>query len=95
MPIIPTSHDLLDAWFYRELLNREFVVLFGADRVIDNFHHFHVPCMDSFMIANIYKLCRGALPTIKDGGGLSALERAMEMGAITDEELFILLSGCD
>ena len=30
--------------------------------------------------------------SIEDGGGQSALERAMEMGAITDEELFILLS---
>lgn len=37
-------------------------------------------------------LCRGARSSIKDGGGLSVLERAMELGAITDEELFILLS---
>lgn len=37
-------------------------------------------------------LYRGARPSIKDGGGLSSLERAMEMGAITDEELFILLA---
>lgn len=36
--------------------------------------------------------CRGARRSIKDGGGLSALERAMEMGAITDEELFVLLA---
>lgn len=35
---------------------------------------------------------RGARPSIKDGGDLSALERAMELGAITDEELFILLA---
>ena len=35
---------------------------------------------------------RGARPSIKDGGGLSALERAMEMGAIADEELFLLLT---
>ncbi|XP_062172675.1 ADP-ribosylation factor GTPase-activating protein AGD4-like isoform X2 [Alnus glutinosa] len=42
-----------------------------------------------------FLLRRGARPSIKDGGGLSALERAMEMGAITDEELFILLSECD
>jgi Arf-GAP with coiled-coil, ANK repeat and PH domain-containing protein len=33
---------------------------------------------------------RGARTTIKDGGGLTALERRMELGAITDEELFIL-----
>lgn len=35
---------------------------------------------------------RGACASIKDGGGLGALERAMEMGAISDEELFVLLS---
>ncbi|XAR53204.1 hypothetical protein NMG60_11021657 [Bertholletia excelsa] len=39
-------------------------------------------------------LKRGARSSIKDGGGLGALERAMEMGAITDEELFVLLSEC-
>ncbi|TVU29142.1 hypothetical protein EJB05_20694, partial [Eragrostis curvula] len=33
---------------------------------------------------------RGARTTIKDGGGLTALERRMELGAITHEELFIL-----
>ncbi|XP_059442994.1 ADP-ribosylation factor GTPase-activating protein AGD4-like isoform X2 [Corylus avellana] len=42
-----------------------------------------------------FLLRRGARPSIKDGGGLSALERAMEMGAITDDELFILLSECE
>lgn len=34
---------------------------------------------------------RGAKPSVKDAAGHTALERAMEMGAITDEELFILL----
>ena len=38
---------------------------------------------------------RGARASIRDAGGLSALERAMEMGAITDEELFVLLSESD
>ncbi|XP_048434648.1 ADP-ribosylation factor GTPase-activating protein AGD4-like isoform X2 [Pyrus x bretschneideri] len=33
--------------------------------------------------------------SIEDGGRQSALERAMEMGAITDEELFILLARLD
>lgn len=37
---------------------------------------------------------RGARPSIEDDGGLSVLERAMEMGAITDEELFLLLAEC-
>ncbi|CAI9096938.1 OLC1v1033202C1 [Oldenlandia corymbosa var. corymbosa] len=40
-------------------------------------------------------LRRGAHGSIRDGGGLSALERAMEMGAITDEELFVLLTESD
>ncbi|KAI3467955.1 hypothetical protein Pfo_024618 [Paulownia fortunei] len=39
-----------------------------------------------------FLLRRGARAFIKDAGGFSALERAMEMGAITDEELFILLA---
>ncbi|KAG5531768.1 hypothetical protein RHGRI_026401 [Rhododendron griersonianum] len=39
-----------------------------------------------------FLLKRGARASIKDGGGLGVLERAMEMGAITDEELFVLLS---
>lgn len=38
-------------------------------------------------------MLRGAITSIKDGGGVTALERAMELGAITDEELFILLAG--
>ncbi|MCI38708.1 ADP-ribosylation factor GTPase-activating protein AGD4-like, partial [Trifolium medium] len=33
----------------------------------------------------------GAKPSIKDAAGHTALERAMEMGAITDEQLFIML----
>lgn len=36
---------------------------------------------------------RGARPSIKDGGGLTAMERTMALGAITDEELFVLLAG--
>ncbi|XP_020573257.1 ADP-ribosylation factor GTPase-activating protein AGD4-like isoform X4 [Phalaenopsis equestris] len=40
-----------------------------------------------------YLIRRGANTLIKDGGGLTCLERAMELGAITDEELFILLAG--
>ncbi|KAK6160547.1 hypothetical protein DH2020_003928 [Rehmannia glutinosa] len=39
-----------------------------------------------------FLLRRGARASIKDAGGFNALERAMEMGAITDEELFILLA---
>ncbi|XP_021719866.1 ADP-ribosylation factor GTPase-activating protein AGD4-like [Chenopodium quinoa] len=39
-----------------------------------------------------YLLRRGARRLIKDWGGLTALERAMELGSITDDVLFILLS---
>jgi Arf-GAP/coiled-coil/ANK repeat/PH domain-containing protein len=35
---------------------------------------------------------RGANPMIVDGRGKTPLQRAMEMGAITDDELFLLLS---
>ncbi|GAU44929.1 hypothetical protein TSUD_91320 [Trifolium subterraneum] len=38
-----------------------------------------------------FLLRRGAKPSIKDAAGHTALERAMEMGAITDEQLFIML----
>lgn len=41
---------------------------------------------DSFIII----FYRGARTTITDGGGLTALERRMDLGAITDDELFIL-----
>eukprot|EP01018_Ginkgo_biloba_P017317 Gb_03581 [translate_table: standard] len=37
-------------------------------------------------------ITRGASTVIADGGGKTPLQRAMEMGAITDEELFVLLS---
>lgn len=42
---------------------------------------------DSFIFIFFY---RGARTTITDGGGLTALERRMDLGAITDDELFIL-----
>uniref|UniRef100_A0A7N0UJC9 Uncharacterized protein n=2 Tax=Kalanchoe fedtschenkoi TaxID=63787 RepID=A0A7N0UJC9_KALFE len=41
-----------------------------------------------------FLLRRGANPSIRDAAGMSVLDRAMEMGSITDEELFILLSEC-
>lgn len=44
-----------------------------------------------FSFAKGVSCFRGAVPSIKDGGGRGALERAMEMGAITDDELLILL----
>lgn len=51
----------------------------------------------NFSESHIYALpgmyvFRGARASIKDYGGLSVLERAMEMGGIKDEELFVLLT---
>ncbi|GAA0143306.1 hypothetical protein LIER_04023 [Lithospermum erythrorhizon] len=40
-----------------------------------------------------FLLRRGASVSSKDEGGLTALERAMERGAITDDQLFVLLAG--
>uniref|UniRef100_A0A3Q7FY94 Arf-GAP domain-containing protein n=1 Tax=Solanum lycopersicum TaxID=4081 RepID=A0A3Q7FY94_SOLLC len=45
-----------------------------------------------FTVYRVLEASRGARASIKDYGGLSALDRAMEMGAIKDEELFILLT---
>jgi len=47
--------------------------------------------MGGIFLKNYYDpFYRGVRTTIKDGGGLTALERRMELGAITDEDLFIL-----
>lgn len=64
--------------------------LFGFSLLrVDLALHFH--CIS---ISDSYKLVRGASPSIRDSAGMSVLDRAMEMGAITDEELFVLLSEC-
>ncbi|KAK8659400.1 hypothetical protein V6N13_029602 [Hibiscus sabdariffa] len=73
----------------------ELLLQFGANINMLDFHG-RTPLQHCISKGNnqLAKLLlrRGAVSTIKDGGGLSALERAMERGAITDEELFILLS---
>ncbi|XP_050372596.1 ADP-ribosylation factor GTPase-activating protein AGD4 isoform X2 [Argentina anserina] len=73
----------------------ELLLQFGANINRRDFHGrtplHHCICSGKNSLAK-FLLGRGARPSIQDGGGQSALERAMEMGAITDEELFIRLS---
>ncbi|XP_068325849.1 ADP-ribosylation factor GTPase-activating protein AGD4-like [Pyrus communis] len=73
----------------------ELLLQFGANMNLRDFHGrtplHHCITSGNNSLAK-WLLRRGARPSIQDGGGQSALERAMEMGAITDEELFILLS---
>lgn len=72
----------------------ELLLQFGADINMRDFHG-RTPLQHCISKGNNqlakFLLRRGASASIKDDGGLTALERAMEMGAITDEELFILL----
>jgi len=37
-------------------------------------------------------VCRGSKPGVSDNAGKTPLEIAVEKGAITDEELFLMLS---
>ncbi|KAK9106385.1 hypothetical protein Syun_022396 [Stephania yunnanensis] len=73
----------------------ELLLLFGADINKCDFHGrtplHHCVSRGNNSLAK-YLLRRGARSSLKDGGGLTALERAMERGAITDERLFILLT---
>ncbi|XP_057525577.1 ADP-ribosylation factor GTPase-activating protein AGD4-like isoform X2 [Amaranthus tricolor] len=73
----------------------ELLLQFGADVNMRDFHgrtplHHCIAKKDNNLAK--YLLRRGARTLIKDWGGLTALERAMELGSITDDELFILLS---
>ncbi|KAK8951221.1 ADP-ribosylation factor GTPase-activating protein AGD4 [Platanthera zijinensis] len=76
----------------------ELLLQFGADINKMDFHG-RTPLHWSIFRKNDalakYLIRRGANTSITDSGGLTALERAMELGAITDEELFILLTGHD
>ncbi|VVA90896.1 unnamed protein product [Arabis nemorensis] len=75
----------------------ELLLQFGADLNMRDYHGrtplHHCISSGNHKFAKIL-LRRGARPSIEDDGGLSVLERAMEMGAITDEELFLLLAEC-
>ncbi|KAF6160758.1 hypothetical protein GIB67_035959 [Kingdonia uniflora] len=73
----------------------EMLLQLGADINMRDFHgrtplHHCIFKRDNKLAK--YLLRRGARSSIKDGGGLTAMERTMEMGAITDEKLFILLA---
>ncbi|KAG6429396.1 hypothetical protein SASPL_107447 [Salvia splendens] len=77
------------------LVMLELLLQLGAE-VNKHDYHGRTPLQHCIMKGNNvmakYLLRRGARASIKDGGGCTSLERAMEMGAITDEELFILLA---
>ncbi|WOL07223.1 ADP-ribosylation factor GTPase-activating protein AGD4 [Canna indica] len=74
----------------------ELLLQFGADINFQDYHGrtplHHCICTKNNSLAK-YLIRRGASTSTKDGGGLTALERAMELGAITDEQLFILIAG--
>ncbi|KAL8139941.1 hypothetical protein V2J09_005962 [Rumex salicifolius] len=73
----------------------ELLLQFGADINMRDFHGrtpLHLCIAKKKNKLAKYLLRRGAHRLIKDWGGLTALERAMELGSITDEELFILLA---
>ncbi|KAL5168991.1 ADP-ribosylation factor GTPase-activating protein AGD2 [Glycine soja] len=75
----------------------ELLLQFGADVNMCDYHErtplHHCITSGKNQLAK-FLLRRGARPSVKDAGGLTVLERAMERGAITDEELFILLAEC-
>ncbi|KAK2435052.1 ADP-ribosylation factor GTPase-activating protein AGD4 [Trifolium repens] len=72
----------------------ELLLQFGADINMRDYHGrtplHHCISSGKNPLAK-FLLRRGAKPSIKDAAGHTALERAMEMGAITDEQLFIML----
>ncbi|XP_068646936.1 ADP-ribosylation factor GTPase-activating protein AGD4-like isoform X2 [Aristolochia californica] len=77
----------------------ELLLQFGADVNKQDFHG-RTPVHHCIALRNEsltkYLLRRGARPTIRDAGGQTPLEREMEIvGAITDEQLFVLLAGND
>ncbi|WOH07445.1 hypothetical protein DCAR_0726875 [Daucus carota subsp. sativus] len=79
----------------RNFVMVELLLQFGADINRSDYRGrtplHHCICSGNNELAK-FLLRRGARASIKDDGGLGALERAMEMGAISDEELFVLLS---
>ncbi|CAN0923881.1 ADP-ribosylation factor GTPase-activating protein AGD2 [Linum grandiflorum] len=83
------------ACYYGNTVMLELLLQFGADINWRDFHGrtplHHCIAKGDYPLAK-FLLRRGASPAVKDGRGLSVLERAMEIGAISDEELFVLLA---
>ncbi|KZV49385.1 hypothetical protein F511_10925 [Dorcoceras hygrometricum] len=77
------------------LVMLELLLQLGAEINKCDFHG-RTPLLHCILTGNNelakHLLRRGAHASIKDAGGFTALERTMEKGAITDEELFILLT---
>ncbi|KAL2329101.1 hypothetical protein Fmac_022528 [Flemingia macrophylla] len=75
----------------------ELLLQFGADVNLPDYHGrtplHHCISSGNNQLAK-FLLRRGARPSVKDAAGLTVLERAMELGAITDDELFIMLVEC-
>ncbi|KAI4373166.1 hypothetical protein MLD38_011324 [Melastoma candidum] len=73
----------------------ELLLQFGADINKQDAHGrtpvHHCVALGNNSLAK-FLLKRGAHRSVRDAAGFSALESAMEMGSITDEELFILLA---
>ncbi|MQL97558.1 hypothetical protein Taro_030257, partial [Colocasia esculenta] len=73
-----------------DLVMLELLLQFGADINLQDYHG-RTPLHHCIFKRNAvfakYLLRRGAYPSIKDSGGQNALERAMELGPVTDEEL--------
>ena len=86
------EHSILLIVYYCDVPNFANILLFACEehdnKLTINMLIVHF-CFSTFILIGS-PFHRGARTTIKDGGGLTALERRMELGAITDEELFIL-----
>ncbi|CAL1381260.1 unnamed protein product [Linum trigynum] len=84
------------ACYYGNRVMLELLLQFGADINWRDYHGrtplHHCVARGDYSLAK-FLLRRGASPAVRDCGGLNVLERAMEIGSITDEELFILLAG--
>ncbi|XP_078448483.1 ADP-ribosylation factor GTPase-activating protein AGD4-like isoform X2 [Wolffia australiana] len=86
------------ACHFNDLVMLELLLQFGADVNIQDYHgrtplHHCIFKQNHTVAKNLLK--RGSRPSTTDGGGQTALERAMAFGPITDEELFVFLADCE